>query len=99
MNRDNASRLRLQQPQRNLRVPELQEASPQTHIEIEEGVHLVLNNGDRLEQLLCIHGPHYAVHSVQTRGGSEQVRGERERWMSKAVELRKLITDSLLFFY
>lgn len=54
-------------------------ASPQTHIEIEEGIHLVLNNGDRLEQLLCIHGPHHAVHTAWTQGESEGgQRGQRE---------------------
>lgn len=61
------------------RAAELQEVSPQTHIEIEEGIHLVLNNGDGLEQLLCIHGPHYAIHSVWTHGESRGRRGER--WM------------------
>ena len=59
------------------RAVERREASPQTHIEIEEGVHLVLNNGDRLEQLLCIHGPHYAIHSVRTHAESEQGRAAR----------------------
>lgn len=82
----------LQQPQHNLHAPdellftpraaELRETSPQTHIEIEEGIHLVLNNGDRLEQLLRIHGPHHAVHSAWTHGESEQERAARRdgRW-------------------
>lgn len=42
-----------------------------THIEIEERVHLVLNDGDGLEQLLCIHGPHHAVHSAWRRRETE----------------------------
>lgn len=72
-------RVCLQQLQCNLctGTVELQEASPQTHIEIEKGVHLVLNNGDSLEQLLCIHGPHHAVHSARTRGETEQERALR----------------------
>lgn len=64
---------------RSRRAEEQRGASPQTHIEIEEGVHLVLNNGDRLEQLLCIHGPHHAVHPAWTQGKSEGgQRGQRE---------------------
>lgn len=56
-----------------------------THIEIKEGVHLVLNNGDRLEQLLCIHGPHHAVHSVWRVGAGEgtEDRGKTERRASE----------------
>lgn len=42
------------------------EALEETHVKVEEGVHLVLNNGYGLEQLLCVHGPHYAVDSVWT---------------------------------
>lgn len=87
----------LQQPQHNLHTPdellftpraaELREASPQTHIEIEEGIHLVLNNGDRLEQLLCIHGPHHTIHSEWTHGESEQERAARTegRWRDRST--------------
>lgn len=55
----------------------------ETHIEIEEGIHLVLNDGDRLEQLLCIHGPHHAVHPAWSRSRrghrGQRVGGETER--------------------
>lgn len=62
-----------------------QEASPLTHIEIKERIHLVLNNGDRLEQLLCIHGPHHAIHSARTGGAEDREDGEKmekQRWIS-----------------
>lgn len=55
----------------------LQEASPLTHIEIKERIHLVLNDGDRLEQLLCIHGPHHAIHSARTGGAEDREDGEK----------------------
>lgn len=46
-------------------TPESRET--RTHVEVEERVHLVLNDGNGLEQLLCVHGPHHTIHSVWRR--------------------------------
>lgn len=39
-----------------------------THIEIEQHIHLVLDNGDGLEEFLSVHGSHY---SIRPTGGKE----------------------------
>lgn len=38
-----------------------------THIEIEQHVHLVLDNGDGLEEFLSVHGSHYSVRPTEGR--------------------------------
>lgn len=97
----------MQLPQHNLHAPdellftpraaELWEASPQTHIEIKEGIHLVLNNGDRLEQLLRIHGPHHAIHSEWAHVESEQERAARTdgRWRDRGERAKQKIFNDL----
>jgi len=39
-----------------------------THVEVQQSVHLVLDDRDGLEQLLCVHRPHHPVNAARTGG-------------------------------
>lgn len=44
-----------------------------TNIEIEQHIHLVLDNGDGLEEFLSVHGPHYSVRPTEGRKAIKNV--------------------------
>ena len=41
--------------------------STDTHVEIEQRVHLVLDDGYGFEEFLCVHGSHHAIRTTETQ--------------------------------
>lgn len=48
-------------------------ATKETHVEIQQHIHLVLDDGDGLEEFLCVHGSHHSIRPAERRKAIEGV--------------------------
>lgn len=56
------------------------------YLEIQQSVQLVLNDGQRLNQLLRVHGAHHAIDPDQTENASVRTGGKNSRAQVDAGE-------------